>query len=200
MLIKEKGKIISPYIISEFLHHSSLKKELINLIEETKIAKSLTTKVNTVSKCDYDWSKDTTRLYFKKLIDPLGDHLTKVFKHLGYNICEIKNLWFQRYLNNDIHDWHNHGDCQWTGVYYLELPKEETLKTQILQPFDHKSRIDMNVVEGNILIFPSHTLHRGQRNITNKKKIIISFNMDGVTTEAQYPENYKTIKDMNYGK
>ena len=37
------------------------------------------------------------------------------------------------------------------------------------------------------------------KNKTNNKKIIISFNMNGLTTEEQYPENYKTIKDMNNG-
>ena len=192
MLIKSKGKIFSPYLITEFLQHHTIKNDLIDLIEKTKTAKPLTVAVNTVSKCDYDWSKDTERPYFKKLIPHLGKHLKDVFKHLGFGTCTIKNLWFQRYIKNDIHNWHVHGDCQWTAVYYVELPKDENLRTQIIQPFDQKSKIDMPIKEGDILIFPSHVLHRGPRNKTHKRKIIISFNMNGITLDDQYPEDYKT--------
>ena len=191
MLIKSKGKILSPYLITKFPSHPTIKNDLITLIEETKTAKPLTVAVNTVSKCDYDWAKDIERPYFKKLMPSLGQHLSSVFKYLGFGNCNVKNLWFQRYINNDIHDWHVHGECQWTAVYYLELPKEESLRTQVIQPFDQQTKIDMPVEEGDILIFPSHALHRGPRNKTHKKKIIISFNMDGITLDGQYPEDYK---------
>ena len=197
MLLKTKGKIYSPYLISEFLHHHTLRDELIELIEKTETAKVLDLPVNMVSKCDYDWSKDVERPYLKKLLPTLTEHLKEVYKHLGFGAYNIKNIWFQRYINNDIHDWHVHGDCQWTGVYYLELPKDESLKTQVIQPFDQKSKIDMPVKEGDILIFPSHSLHRAPRNKTGKRKIIISFNIDALIVDGQYPENYKTIKDMN---
>ncbi|MDC1143408.1 putative 2OG-Fe(II) oxygenase [Candidatus Pelagibacter sp.] len=192
MLIKKKGKIFSPYIITEFLSHIKLKDELINLIEETDKSKPLTIPVNTVSKCDFDWSKDTDRPYFKKLINDLSEHLKKLFIHLGFGALEIKNLWFQRYITNDIHDWHVHGDCQWTGVYYLELPKDDSLKTQVIQPYDQRSKIDMDVKEGDIILFPSHCLHRAPRNNTTKRKIIISFNIDALILDGQYPEDYKT--------
>ena len=192
MLIKKKGKIFSPYIITEFLSHIKLKDELINLIEKTDKSKPLTIPVNTVSKCDFDWSKDTDRPYFKKLINDLSEHLKKLFIHLGFGALEIKNLWFQRYITNDIHDWHVHGDCQWTGVYYLELPKDDSLKTQVIQPYDQRSKIDMDVKEGDIILFPSHCLHRAPRNNTSNRKIIISFNIDALIVDGQYPENYKT--------
>jgi hypothetical protein len=194
MVFKTKGKIHSPYLISKFLSHHTLRDELIDLIEKTETAKSLNIPVNMVSKCDFDWSKDLERPYIKKLLPALCEHLKDVYNHLGFGAFEIKNLWFQRYINNNIHNWHVHGDCQWTGVYYLELPKDEDLRTQIIQPFDQKTKIDMPVQEGDILIFPSHTLHRAPRNKTQNKKIIISFNIDALLTDGQYPENYKTNK------
>jgi hypothetical protein len=190
MLIKNKAVIQSPLIVTEFLSHNSLKEKLIKLIEETEQSKELKLKVNEVSKCDYDWSKDIKRDWLEYLLPKLTPHLTEVFTYLGYGAYEIKNIWFQRYIKNNIHDWHVHGDCQFTGVYYLELPFDEDLKTEIIQPIDQKTKFSANVKEGDILIFPSHVLHRAKRLQIDKKKIIISFNINAHIVDGQYPENY----------
>jgi hypothetical protein len=53
-------------------------------------------------------------------------------------------------------------------VYYIDLP-EKKYKTEFLD-------IEIPIQEGNLVIFPSFLLHRSPINMSNKEKVIISFN------------------------
>lgn len=95
-----------------------------------------------------------------------------------YCICgksTITNLWFQQYLQNDIHDWHVHGNSNISFVYFLELP-DNSCSTQF---FDLEKRkiFQPKVSEGDIIVFPSHIPHRSPLLKSNKRKTIISWNM-----------------------
>ena len=83
-------------------------------------------------------------------------------------------MWYQQYLEGDTHGWHIHGQ-HYTGVYYLEFP-EGSSKTEICSPFSlNKKQID--VKEGDFIVFPAHFIHRGLPNKT-MRKTIVSFNFD----------------------
>lgn len=85
---------------------------------------------------------------------------------------DLTNLWFQIYNQNDFHDWHVHGNCHYTNVYFLELPNQE-FKTEVKYA-DEKILLDLT--EGKILSMPSFYLHRSPINLSSKHKVIISFN------------------------
>ena len=112
------------------------------------------------------------------------ENLQEVIASIGYAKAVIKNVWYQQYLEGDTHGWHIHGQ-HYTGVYYLEFP-EGCSKTEICSPFDlTKKQID--VVEGDFIVFPAHCIHRG---LPNKKirKTIVSFNFDVIAnTEDGLP-------------
>ena len=80
--------------------------------------------------------------------------------------------WFQQYYANAAHHWHNHSDCQFTNVYFLELPNED-YKTEIIglegELFSYEAK------EGQMITFPSYLQHRSKPN-GNGRKTIISFN------------------------
>jgi len=73
-----------------------------------------------------------------------------------------------------MHSWHTHGE-NFTGVYYVEL-NEKSPKTQIVNPFDSHSVYELDVSEGDMVIFPSYTLHRAAKMTNDIRKTIISFN------------------------
>ncbi len=86
-------------------------------------------------------------------------------------------------MNSGTHGWHTHSD-NYTGVYYLELP-DETPKTQIVNPLNQTEIIDLDIKEGDIVLFPSFIIHRAPINKSNKRKTIISFdiNIDKIKKE-----------------
>lgn len=183
-----KGAIACPYHISKFKDHKKLKSDLLNLIKDTEKGKPLTHIKNTVSKCDYDWSQDPDRKYLKLLLPNLEKHLNSAIKEIGFSKYNILNIWYQQYILNDIHDWHVHSTCNFTCVYYLEYP-ENSPKTEWIDPISLNKIENFKVKEGDILIFPSLVLHRGARNFGNKRKTIISWNLD-INESDDYPENY----------
>lgn len=183
-----KGEIGCPYHLAKFKDHKSIKSELLQSIKDTEKGSQLTHIKNTVSKCDYDWSQDTERPYLNILLPRLQNHLNAAIKEIGFSKYNILNIWYQQYVYNDIHDWHVHSTCNFTCVYYLEFPKNSP-QTEYIQPVTLDKIEEFKVKEGDILIFPSLVLHRGKRNKNNKRKTIISWNLD-VNEADDYPEDY----------
>ena len=150
----KKGKITGTYDIP-----------LISFGDETKGTKS-----------DYFLPKDTHRGYLDYFYsDVIPSSLEKVGKDLGLTPMEIHihNGWFQQYTDGGQHSWHNHTDCQFANVYFLELPDEE-YKTEIVD--ENGDIIEFAVKEGDVLSFPSWMLHRSKPNFSKHRKSIISFN------------------------
>lgn len=104
------------------------------------------------------------------------------------------NFWFQEYNQNMNHSVHNHGTGGFSSVCFIEYNKNYHKPTTFISPFeDHitgglKEYIP-DVEEGNIIFFPSNLLHYAPVNLSNKSRIIMSFNL-----HAEGVENH----DLNY--
>jgi uncharacterized RmlC-like cupin family protein len=96
----------------------------------------------------------------------------------------MQELWFQQYYKNSQHGWHTHSS-NFTSVYYLEL-ENDAPKTKIVNAFNQKEIIELNVVEGDIVIFPSFVIHQGPKNISNNRKTIISYNTNATYSDKIY--------------
>ena len=140
-----------------------------------------------ITKADWYNSRDTNREWFKYLVEPLVEQLKEMYLELGYDGFSINEMWFQQYLENSEHGWHSHSS-NFTNVYYLELP-EGTPKTQIVSPYDQKTIIEVDVEEGDLLIFPSFTLHKAPINKSQNRKTIISYNIDATYSDNIYGKN-----------
>tara|TARA_R110002074_G_scaffold383831_1_gene564205 strand:+ start:1142 stop:1726 length:585 start_codon:yes stop_codon:yes gene_type:complete len=84
----------------------------------------------------------------------------------------VHDAWFQRYLETAEHSWHTHTGCQFSNVYFLELPDGEYV-TEIKGP--NGKLIEYSAKEGDVITFPSWMLHRSKPN-GKQRKTIISFN------------------------
>ena len=73
-------------------------------------------------------------------------------------------------------------------LHYLELP-EGTPKTQIINPYNQKDIIEVDVKEGDLLTFPSYVLHKAPKNNSDKRKTIISFNTTVHYSDEIYGKN-----------
>ena len=131
---------------------------------------------DSISKLDWDNSEDEERPWFKIFLPEFCEDIREIFSSMCYTGISIKQVWYQQYLEGDTHGWHIHGH-HFTGVYYLEYP-EGCSKTGVCSPFTLKER-QMDTVEGDLIIFPAHYIHRGLPN-SNIRKTIVSFNFDVV--------------------
>ena len=129
---------------------------------------------DSISKLDWSKASDNERPWVKIFVPEFCEDIKEIISSMCYYKISIKHMWYQQYLEGDTHGWHIHGQ-HYTGVYYLEFP-EGCSKTEICSPFNlNKKQID--VKEGDFIVFPAHFIHRGLPNKT-MRKTIVSFNFD----------------------
>ena len=127
-----------------------------------------------VSKLDWTKGRDLTRPWVKIFFPNFDITIKNFIKDLGYETYLLDAIWYQQYLEGDTHGWHTHGQT-YTGVYYLEFP-DKSSRTELYSPFNFKKHT-IKAKEGDIVIFPSHWIHRGPCN-PSKRKTIVSFNFE----------------------
>lgn len=159
--------------------HKKIKKTVLQLIEESdsdtfKYKDSFYN--DSIKKLDWNNSKTIDRPWVKILYPFIQKHFNKCAKKLGFENCYIRSLWFQQYEKYNLHHWHTH-EQNYTGVYYLELPKLSPL-TELVDPCNIKNKFKIKAQEGDIVIFPSFIIHSSGKILNNFQKTIVSFNLD----------------------
>jgi hypothetical protein len=155
-----------PAVISKFEKHAELKQSLLdNMVGES---------YTTVSKTDWNLPRECERPYVQIIKDPLFSHLSEVYLSIGYPAFSIENIWAQQYIKDSTHPWHLHESCNFTNIYYVELP-EGTPSTQFLDSIT-KHTFSFDVEEGDILTVPSTFIHRSPPNLSELRKTVIAFN------------------------
>jgi len=116
---------------------------------------------------------------------------------------EVVGAWFQIQNGHGYHETHTHGNCAWSGVYYVQVDddaKRESNKTfaamnGITRFYSHQMDVigggymdsgnlylqstsfDSKPEEGVLCIFPSHLKHMAMPYEGEKDRIIVSFNV-----------------------
>ena len=119
-----------------------------------------------ISKLDWDYCRDFSRPWTKIFLPEFIKTVEPMVASMGYTSMRIIDMWYQQYMEGDTHGWHVHGQ-HFTGVYYLEYP-EGCSKTEVCSPFDLKAE-QMDTVEGDLIVFPAHYIHRGLPNSDIRK-------------------------------
>ena len=179
-VVSEKIQIGTTALLKPFKFHDAIKENLMHLINNAYN--------DTVSlKSEYygdkihrlDWSKNLdyeSRDWIKFIKPKLEEHFKECSNELNYQNCTVKGMWFQQYVKNNKHGWHIHGE-NYTGVYYLEMPKEAP-KTELIDQYNINKKITIDAKEGDIVIFPSFIIHRAPKVQSDTRKTIVSFNLE----------------------
>lgn len=175
-----------PILKSKFKENSKVRKkvlELINKQESNSLKQNDNYFTDNISRVDWDRRGDNEREWTKLVGPLLIDHFKEEVKKIGLSKIQLHDLWFQQYHKGDTHGWHVHGH-NFTGVYYLEFGKNSP-KTQIVEPLSLKV-LDIDVKQGDVIIFPSMFIHRAPPSKTKKRKTIISFNFNADYVEDNF--------------
>jgi hypothetical protein len=165
-----------PIIISPFAQHKELKTKLLETIESSPGSSLISDSVDeNIAKTDWHIDSSIPREYLNLIKNPIEDHLKKSYNTIGVRGFTIHNVWYQQYVKNSTHGWHNHENTHYTNVYYLELSKLGP-KPQIKNPMDLNEIITLDVQEGDILSLPAFIMHRSPVVLDYNRKTVISFN------------------------
>ena len=114
----------------------------------------------------------------------------------------VVGAWFQVQNRYGFHDIHNHGNCSWSGVYYVQLDDLETRRqhptlgamngiTRFYGPplqllggahmdlgnaYLQQSHVDATPEAGDLIVFPSWLNHKAMPYDGAKDRVIVSFN------------------------
>ena len=171
-----KLKLNTCAFVVKILEHESFKKFMLDHINKQPTTR-LIEKNDDISNTDWKDSLDNDREYVKKFCKILEPYLLDLGRELKASTYKVGNMWYQQYSNKSRHQWHYHNNCNWSAVYFLELPNNDCV-TQMYDIPENKIVFDTELVEGDLYLFPSNILHRSPPNNTNKQKSIISFNVD----------------------
>jgi uncharacterized protein (TIGR02466 family) len=115
---------------------------------------------------------------------------------------ELIGVWFQIQNGGTFHDIHTHGNCSWSGVYYVQIdtaerrgtdPRAGALNgaTRFYSPMFpllggaymdrgnawlQNATLDLEPHEGELVVFPSFLPHKALPYTGDKDRIIVSFN------------------------
>jgi len=116
---------------------------------------------------------------------------------------QFAGCWFQIQNGQAFHDVHTHGNCSWSGVYYIQIDSLAQRKqhadlgelngiTRFYGPYSQfqagaymdmgnaylqKNSLDIQPEEGMLVLFPSFLPHKAMAYTGEKDRIILSFNV-----------------------
>lgn len=154
--------------------HKLLKEKILQAISTTPSLYNTTPIENHLT--DYHVSTSLKRDYEHLVMPAIIEHTNAFKQYYNFEGTQLVSMWFQQYCTGGFHNWHVHPGCHFTNVYFVKLP-DNKLTTQIKNPFNDHSIVDVVVKEGDILTFPSFFYHCAP--IVNiGEKTIISFNIN----------------------
>lgn len=121
--------------------------------------------------------------YNKEVEDIFIDEINEFCNSFRLLFSRMNSSWFQSSETNDHHSIHNHGALGYTAVCYIEYDSDVHTPTQFIAPYlnpltGNVIRYCPKVSEGSIVFFPSMIPHYTERNDSDKRRTIVSFNID----------------------
>jgi len=115
---------------------------------------------------------------------------------------ELMGVWFQIQNGAAFHDIHSHGNCSWSGVYYVQIDTPEIRQlhpelgalngaTRFYSPmfpllggahmdmgnaFMQQATLDITPQAGQLVVFPAFLPHKAMPYVGTQDRIIVSFN------------------------
>lgn len=121
--------------------------------------------------------------YYKIVTSALDEYLQEIEGNVGFRL-KICSMWYQMTSGGQSHQVHTHGATGLSCVWYLEFDPEVHKATTFYAPFHDPLSGDMiqhtpEVQEGDLVVFPSFLMHEQEGNDSDKRRTIISFNIEG---------------------
>lgn len=201
----------TPILRKKFQQHETVNPELVKLFYEHRRTD------NKAEASVYSSGDDLLLRYDDPALNQLFSYISEcvmeisgamnaeIWKHsqskkMNMNVV---GAWFQIQNDHGYHETHTHGNCTWSGVYYVQVDADAKRKNNLkLGPLNGITRFyghhmdligggymdsgnlylqstsfDSEPEAGVLCIFPSHIKHMAMPYVGEKDRIIVSFNI-----------------------
>ena len=181
MLVNTNPLFYVPFCHLQINDWEYKKTLILNLLDKTTL-KNIGSygKPDTIRSDFYNKSKSYTR----EIQRILESELNEFNQTLGFQNCRINDSWFESGVQSEYHTIHNHGPVGYSVVCYIEYDKKVHTPTIFQSPylnFMNGTLINnspKDVVEGDMIFFPSALAHYTQPSNSDVPRTILSFNLD----------------------
>ena len=156
--------------------HNQIKSRILDIIDNYEQVNPCK---DAVTKTDFydDIRTNPNRNEYYNLFHQEADSLYRaITNHYWVTDFGILQVWFQQYYINDTHKWHNHGQSNISLSYLLELDDSKH-STEFIDTKQKKTFQLEGISEGDVIIFPSHILHRSPIITSSNRKTSIAINL-----------------------
>lgn len=163
---------------------------------------------------------------FQALISFIADSLQKTIAQANAGVwppgrmrlqLQLVGCWFQIQNGMAFHDVHTHGNCSWSGVYYVQCDAADKRQahqslgkmngvTRFYGPYTdwlsgahmdignaylQKNTMDVEPEAGKLVVFPSYLPHKAMPYEGEQDRIIVSFNAQVHSPEGDQVFSYQ---------
>tara|TARA_Y100001970_G_scaffold272512_1_gene369315 strand:- start:75 stop:680 length:606 start_codon:yes stop_codon:yes gene_type:complete len=132
----------------------------------------------------------------KKFVSVFDKYVEKTIKEIGWNYDSsraiIEAMWSIINKKGSFNIQHNHPNAFLSSAYYVKFPKnsgnikffdpreQKNIRYPKIKKFTEMSApiVEVGPKEGDLLIFPAYLYHSVSENLSEKDRIIVSFNVD----------------------
>lgn len=132
---------------------------------------------------------------------------------------ELTGVWFQIQNGDAFHDIHTHGNCSWSGVYYVQIDSQQVRArhaelgalngaTRFYSPMFallggahmdmgnswlQEATLDVAPQEGDLVLFPAFLAHKAMPYRGEKDRIVVSFNAQIHAAQGDQVFSYSAV-------
>lgn len=175
-----------PIFHFEIRNWDTKKKKLLDLFERNKddfgivFLDDVTTNFHSLNK-----NIEKSEEHSNEVTEILHDDIQMFLKAINVESGKVVKSWFEHSVANSsmYHKPHNHGSSGYSSVCFIEYDEQVHSPTQFIAPFynfftgETLNYTPHDVKSGSIIFFPSSIIHYTTPNISNKDRIILSFNL-----------------------
>jgi len=131
-----------------------------------------------------EYKDEPDRMNVRELLE---DELSDFMLTSGARVL-VNGSWLERSTKGMSHSVHNHGALGYSAACYVCYDSEVHTPTQFIAPFNNSitGMITQyepdDIVEGDLILFPSYLHHYTKPNLSDKERIVLSFNLHCITT------------------
>ena len=129
--------------------------------------------------------------YFHAVLNVIEPYLKNF---MDGNTVEFTDMWYQKYYKNVEHTTHCHGFNGWSSIIYVEFDPLVHESTMFYSPFTGLSpngnveTCQINIKEGDMVLFPSSILHDAPLNRSDTRRTVVSYNIRGHVDTVKHVE------------
>lgn len=154
------------------------KKKLLEIARESEFSKPPSDQETTLTSFYGGSNKFTDRVS-----ETLKEELETFCQIVGWSSLRLDGSWFQKSKKGNFIGPHNHGSVGYSAALYIEYKSEEHTPVTLVSPFlnfengCNISYTPPGVTEGTLIVFPSSIIHYTIPSITDRERLVLSFNI-----------------------